>query len=229
MSMVARPEAAPAGTISPTPTTATPPSPPGHSGRRLCCRSCALQYACRAASLPHVWRTLPREPWLTSRGSWKSGRRRSLPQGSASLAEVPAATINGESVNVWHYRNAVYSATRALILERWRDVDTTIKGTAGLTHWMSRWKTYGAMCAGPWQIFWVAPVFLRSWCDESEGTPGGYRRFTLFPALRHHAGGDRTRYLMPIRALRQAILEAGQEVEMPEPEKKQQREKVKIW
>ncbi len=28
---------------------------------------------------------------------------------------------------------------------------------------------------------------------------------------------------------RQVILEAGQEVEMPEPERKQQREKVKLW
>ncbi|MCZ5586608.1 head completion/stabilization protein [Escherichia coli] len=27
-----------------------------------------------------------------------------------------------------HRRNAVHSATRALILERWRDVDTTDKG-----------------------------------------------------------------------------------------------------
>lgn len=48
--------------------------------------------------------------------------------GFSTLTDVPAATINGESVNVWHYHNAVYSATRALILERWRDVDTTDKG-----------------------------------------------------------------------------------------------------
>ncbi|EEW2134160.1 head completion/stabilization protein, partial [Escherichia coli] len=48
--------------------------------------------------------------------------------GFSTLTDVPAATINGESVNAWHYRHAVYSATRALILERWRDVDTTDKG-----------------------------------------------------------------------------------------------------
>ncbi len=36
--------------------------------------------------------------------------------------------INGESVNLWRWRNAVYTATRALILERYRDADTTDKG-----------------------------------------------------------------------------------------------------
>ncbi|MDO2103130.1 head completion/stabilization protein, partial [Escherichia coli] len=41
---------------------------------------------------------------------------------------VPAPVINGESVNLWHWRNAVYTATRALILERYRDADTTDKG-----------------------------------------------------------------------------------------------------
>ena len=41
--------------------------------------------------------------------------------GHQTLADVPAPVINGESVNLWHWRNAVYTATRALILERYRD------------------------------------------------------------------------------------------------------------
>lgn len=45
--------------------------------------------------------------------------------GHQTLADVPAPVINGESVNLWHWRNAVYTATRALILERYRDADTT--------------------------------------------------------------------------------------------------------
>ncbi len=36
--------------------------------------------------------------------------------GHQTLADVPAPVINGESVNLWHWRNAVYTATRALIL-----------------------------------------------------------------------------------------------------------------
>ncbi|HBI2872066.1 TPA: head completion/stabilization protein [Escherichia coli] len=48
--------------------------------------------------------------------------------GRLTLADVPAAHINGESVNVHRYRRAVYALTRAGVLERSRDVDTTDKG-----------------------------------------------------------------------------------------------------
>ncbi|EPB0510310.1 head completion/stabilization protein [Salmonella enterica subsp. enterica] len=48
--------------------------------------------------------------------------------GYSTLADVPARMLNGESVKVYRYRRAVYSATRALILENARDVDTTEKG-----------------------------------------------------------------------------------------------------
>ncbi|EAA7889386.1 head completion/stabilization protein [Salmonella enterica subsp. enterica] len=46
----------------------------------------------------------------------------------STLADVPARMLNGESVKVYRYRRAVYSAARALILENARDVDTTEKG-----------------------------------------------------------------------------------------------------
>lgn len=48
--------------------------------------------------------------------------------GYSTLADVPARMLNGESVKVYRYRRAVYSAARALILENARDVDTTEKG-----------------------------------------------------------------------------------------------------
>ncbi|EBB0103432.1 head completion/stabilization protein [Salmonella enterica] len=48
--------------------------------------------------------------------------------GYSTLADVPARMLNGESVKVYRYRRAVYSAARALLLENVRDVDTTEKG-----------------------------------------------------------------------------------------------------
>ncbi len=48
--------------------------------------------------------------------------------GYSTLADVPARMLNGESVKVYRYRRAVYSAARAMILENARDVDTTEKG-----------------------------------------------------------------------------------------------------
>ncbi|MEC5343368.1 head completion/stabilization protein [Brenneria populi] len=52
--------------------------------------------------------------------------------GYASLAIVPAAQINSESVKVYRYRRAVFSIARALLIENYRDVDTT--GDAGEKH-----------------------------------------------------------------------------------------------
>ena len=85
-----------------------------HSGRILCCASCVWRYDCRA--IAHVTREL--EAWQQEQQA----------AGYQTLADVPAPVINGESVNLWHWRNAVYTATRALILERYRDADTTDKG-----------------------------------------------------------------------------------------------------
>ncbi|ELM2245921.1 head completion/stabilization protein [Salmonella enterica] len=48
--------------------------------------------------------------------------------GYSTLADVPARMLNGESVKVYRYRRAVYSAARALLLENACDVDTTEKG-----------------------------------------------------------------------------------------------------
>ncbi|EBM0611077.1 capsid assembly protein [Salmonella enterica] len=48
--------------------------------------------------------------------------------GYSTLADVPARMLNGESVKVYRYRRAVYSAARTMLLENARDVDTTEKG-----------------------------------------------------------------------------------------------------
>jgi hypothetical protein len=45
-----------------------------------------------------------------------------------SLAAMPADQINHESVQVFHYRTAVYSEARALLTEHYRDFDTTTDG-----------------------------------------------------------------------------------------------------
>ncbi|UWS30664.1 head completion/stabilization protein [Erwinia pyrifoliae] len=42
--------------------------------------------------------------------------------------ECEKLTINGENVKVYRFRRAVYSIARALVLEGYRDVDTTAKG-----------------------------------------------------------------------------------------------------
>ncbi|WP_226102561.1 head completion/stabilization protein [Dickeya oryzae] len=48
--------------------------------------------------------------------------------GYTALADVPAGQVNGESIKVYRFRRAVYAIARALLLEGYRDVDTTAKG-----------------------------------------------------------------------------------------------------
>lgn len=49
-------------------------------------------------------------------------------QAETALATVPAEQIGGESQLVHHYRRAVYCLTRANLIERLRDYDTTKDG-----------------------------------------------------------------------------------------------------
>ena len=48
--------------------------------------------------------------------------------GHASLADVPAGALNGESVKAHHYRRAVYACVQADLAEAYRDIDTTPSG-----------------------------------------------------------------------------------------------------
>ncbi|WP_438527227.1 head completion/stabilization protein [Enterobacter cloacae] len=65
---------------------------------------------------------------------WRAGQ---VKAGFHALEDVPSALpsgvteklmINGENVKVYRFRRAVYSIARALVLEGYRDVDTTAKG-----------------------------------------------------------------------------------------------------
>ncbi|MCW2452333.1 UNVERIFIED_ORG: hypothetical protein M2414_000038 [Rahnella aquatilis] len=65
---------------------------------------------------------------------WRTGQ---VKAGFTALEDVPEMlpsgeteimTINGENVQVYRFRRAVYSIARALVLEGYRDVDTTAKG-----------------------------------------------------------------------------------------------------
>lgn len=47
---------------------------------------------------------------------------------NAELADVPTDKLDGESVRVFHYFNAVCSMTTATLYERFRGVDATAKG-----------------------------------------------------------------------------------------------------
>ncbi|MBI0277277.1 head completion/stabilization protein [Hafnia alvei] len=58
-------------------------------------------------------------------GGWEI-RQQTL--GYTTLADVPAMTVNHESSKVWRYRNAVYSLAKALLIEGYRDIDTTRDG-----------------------------------------------------------------------------------------------------
>lgn len=50
--------------------------------------------------------------------------------GTASLADVPADAIGGESVQLARYRRAVYFIARADLVEKYRDFDSTKSGAA---------------------------------------------------------------------------------------------------
>lgn len=61
-------------------------------------------------------------------GQLRAWQARQQASGYSTLQAIPAQQINDESVKVWSYRRAVYSIARALVLEGYRDVDTTAKG-----------------------------------------------------------------------------------------------------
>lgn len=55
-----------------------------------------------------------------------AGAQQSL--GRATLADVPAPSIGGESINLARYRTAVYYTARADLVEKYRDFDSTKSG-----------------------------------------------------------------------------------------------------
>lgn len=57
--------------------------------------------------------------------AWRASREL---EGRASLAEVPAETIDDISINVHRYQRAVGCMAKASLIERYRDFDTTAAG-----------------------------------------------------------------------------------------------------
>lgn len=68
------------------------------------------------------------EAIATTNGALYDFRTQQMLAGCATLAEVPAEEIDGTSVNVHRYYRAVGSLAKALLLERYRDIDTSPKG-----------------------------------------------------------------------------------------------------
>lgn len=68
------------------------------------------------------------EAIATTNGALSDWSIQQTKAGCATLADVPAEEIDGTSVNVHRYYRAVGSLAKALLLERYRDIDTSPKG-----------------------------------------------------------------------------------------------------
>jgi len=51
-----------------------------------------------------------------------------IAEGYASLADVPAPTVAGNSIKLIQYRTAIYASVQVEVLEQYRDLDTTRAG-----------------------------------------------------------------------------------------------------
>ncbi|AOJ73449.1 phage head protein [Burkholderia sp. MSMB2042] len=78
----------------------------------------------RSDSLRHA----ARDAMLTVNDELAAWRARQRAAGAATLADVPAPHIDGESAHVARYRRAVYHLTHADVTEKYRGYDTTKSG-----------------------------------------------------------------------------------------------------
>ncbi|MBO7825315.1 head completion/stabilization protein, partial [Burkholderia pseudomallei] len=69
-----------------------------------------------------------RDALLTVNDELAAWRARQRAAGAATLADVPAPRIDGESAHVARYRRAVYHLTHADVTEKYRGYDTTKSG-----------------------------------------------------------------------------------------------------
>lgn len=69
-----------------------------------------------------------RDAILTVNDELAAWRARQCTAGAATLADVPAPRIDGESAHVARYRRAVYHLTHADVTEKYRGYDTTKSG-----------------------------------------------------------------------------------------------------
>lgn len=57
--------------------------------------------------------------------AWAAARQA---QGAATMADVPATLLGGQSILLHHYRRAVYAALQADLAEAYREIDVTPQG-----------------------------------------------------------------------------------------------------
>ncbi|WP_017922401.1 head completion/stabilization protein [Burkholderia glumae] len=69
-----------------------------------------------------------RDAMLTVNDELAAWRARHRAAGAASLADVPAERVDGESVLVFRYRRAVYYLAHADVTEKYRGFDSTKSG-----------------------------------------------------------------------------------------------------
>ncbi|HIH2655003.1 phage head protein [Burkholderia stagnalis] len=69
-----------------------------------------------------------RDAMLTVNDELAAWRARQRAAGAASLADVPAERLDGESVHVFRYRRAVYHLAHADVTEKYRGFDSTKSG-----------------------------------------------------------------------------------------------------
>ena len=142
------------------------------------------------------------------------------------MADVPAPVINGESVNLWHWRNVVYTATRALILERYRDADHRTRATAG--------RTLDIQTSDLWRdVSWAISDILRrpvEFCGAVLMKVKALDDTVDSLCFRYwHDAGVTEKVLDANPGLcQQVFLDAGQDVEMPSRRRKK-REMIQLW
>lgn len=79
------------------------------------------------ATPPRLQRAVVDAMWAVN-AELREWRAAHLQAGRATLADVPAETIGGESVKVGQYRQAIYAHVQAQLAEAYRDTDTTPQG-----------------------------------------------------------------------------------------------------
>ena len=109
-----------------------------------------------------------------------------LDAGYATLADVPTDKLDGESVRVFHYFNAVCSMTTATLYERFRGVDATAKGDKRPTASTALSMKCGGICAGLWRASRTKRAASWGKSDESVCAAGRHPRRDLRPVLRAH-------------------------------------------
>ena len=161
----------------------------------------------------------------------KDWRKQREAEGAESLASVlltsvgePVEQINGESAKVYRFRRAVYSFTRASVLEGYRDVGTTPKGDKDAEAldrqiddlWRDgRWSIADILCGAVlMKVRALQNDTVDQLCWRHYGKTAGVTEKVLEanPGLSN-----------------QIFLNAGQEIEMPVITSEVERVTVQLW